>query len=452
MAHRNRVIYQSEALFVSPLSTGYHSTGDTIVASGPGAGLHAGKNVGPMSATLAAGRSKNGFFEMQTGTIIQQLKRVQSANYSFTVNRQDVNQFGQLSRIDSLVVDTPTVTMDFSYLPTDGENERLLNFVTDGITNSLSGHIDPEISNAGQNFFILTVPEGKDAYKGDMTKTGSNTVISLGNGYLSDYSLEASVGSFPTVSCTVEGFNIKTDVTTITGGGPVGYGDSEFSGLLVPAIDPSDGSRICHRTFVLPETVTGVGVSALRPGDITLDLANAGLLSKQTAYDGKSQTPTAGSAHVQSVSLSLPMSRSVLQRLGNTFGFSREIDFPISATLTVNALVSEVKQGNMLDIICGNNENDLVVTMRNPECIECNRGSSPTGIMYTLKGAILESESYSSAIGDNKTVDLTWSVQIGGPTDRKRGLFISGSSPYITPPMWKTGNAVADGYFPGRIR
>ena len=448
MSHRNRVIYQSEALFVSPLSTGYHSTGDTRVATGPGAGLYQGKNVGPMSATSP---SVNGLIEMQTGSIVKQLKRVQSANYSFTVNRQDVNQFGQLSRIDSLVVDTPTVTMDFSYLPTDGENERLLNFVTDGTTNALSGHISPEISNAGQNFFIVTVPEGKDAYLGDMTKTGSNTVISLGNGYLTDYSVDASVGAFPTVSCTIEGFNIKTDVTTITGGGVLQNNDA-FSGLLVPAIDPSDGSKICHRTFVLPQTDTGDGVSALRPGDITLDLANAGLLSKQTAYDGKSQTPSAGSAHVQSVSISIPMSRTVLQRLGNTFGFSREIDFPVSATLTVNALVSELKQGNMLDELCGNRENDLVVTMRNPECIECNRGGSPTGISYTLKGALLESESYSSAIGDNKSVDLTWSVQVGGPTDTKNGVFISGSSAFSTPPFWKTGDGVADGYFPGHTR
>ena len=90
--------------------------------------------------------------------------------------------------------------------------------------------------------------------------------------------------------------------------------------------------------------------------------------------------------------------------------------------------------------------------MRNPECIECNRGSSPTGISYTLKGALLESESYSSAIGDNKSVDLTWSVQVGGPTDTKNGVFISGSSAFSTPPFWKTGDAVADGYFPGHTR
>ena len=68
---RNRVIYQSEGLFVSD----------------------------DASAVLA--------------TKHEQLNRIQSANYSFTINRQDVNQFGDLARIDSLVLDPPTVSLDF---------------------------------------------------------------------------------------------------------------------------------------------------------------------------------------------------------------------------------------------------------------------------------------------------------------------------------------------------
>ena len=54
---RNRVIYQSEALFAS-------------------------KNID------STGRADH-----------MQLRRVQSANYSFNVTRTDLNQFGQLSRI-----------------------------------------------------------------------------------------------------------------------------------------------------------------------------------------------------------------------------------------------------------------------------------------------------------------------------------------------------------------
>ena len=83
---RNRVIYQSEGLFVSDNA----------------------------SSTLA--------------TSHKQLQKIQSANFSYTINRQDINQFGNLTRIDSVIMDAPTVITDFSYYLTDGFNERALGF------------------------------------------------------------------------------------------------------------------------------------------------------------------------------------------------------------------------------------------------------------------------------------------------------------------------------------
>ena len=328
---------------------------------------------------------------------------------------------------------------------TDGENERLLNFAVNGETNSLSGHMDPLVGGKGQNFFILTVPEGQDAVKGDQNDPASNTVISLGNGFISDYSIEAAVGALPTASVTVEGFNIKSN-TSLTGDGTVGQNDGNATGVMTPAIDPNDGSKVCSRWFALPQAETGDGITALRPGDITLDLQNAALFSKQV--DGNTNNLLPGAAHVQSVSISVPMSRSVLQRLGNTFGFSREIDFPVNVTVSVNALVSELKNGDMLDLLCGDDKKDLKITMRNPECVTCERGENPTGMIFEIKGAILESESYSSSIGDNKSVDLTYTAQIGGATDTTKGLFISGSTTHGKfPRYWSTGDMlINDGY------
>jgi hypothetical protein len=69
---RNRVIYQSEALYIS-------------------------KNV---NSTDSGDH--------------RQLTRVQNANYNFSIDRQDVNLFGLLARIDALVLKSPTVSLDFS--------------------------------------------------------------------------------------------------------------------------------------------------------------------------------------------------------------------------------------------------------------------------------------------------------------------------------------------------
>ena len=60
---RNRVIYQSEGLYTS------------ISSASGSAASH------------------------------EQLNRVQSANYSFTINRQDVNQFGNLAAIDQIITE-----------------------------------------------------------------------------------------------------------------------------------------------------------------------------------------------------------------------------------------------------------------------------------------------------------------------------------------------------------
>jgi hypothetical protein len=472
---RNRVIYQSEALFISPDTTGNHiyylppknvknatnldecmvtgsgdggaiATFDACIGTGFSAG---GANVDKRYCTFSCtgtdmvGNSTNGTHpvlhslgmksgikgggldylkvnvgansdDSTFGTAVEQLKRVQSANYSFTINRQDINQFGHLARLDSVVLEAPTVSMDFSYYLTDLENERLMGMVTDSSFQSLSGMMTRSQNEFGNNYFILTVPEGRDAVKGDkLVGDDHKTVISVGNGYVTDYSIEASVGAFPTASVTVEGMNIKSDLT------------SEFN--AIPAIDPTDGSLICDRCFFLPPTESGQGESVLKPGDITIDLQDAGLISRQLSGNtvGYNKPEDNGSAHIQSMTLSTPMGRTSLQRLGSTYAYAKAVDFPVTCTLTVNALVADLKSGNLVDLICGGTY-DLKVRMQNPACQKCDPNQEPDAVVIDFRKAVLDSESFSSAIGDNKTVDLTFSTQIGGPEEDSVGVFMSG--------------------------
>jgi len=462
--HRNRVIYQSEALFTCPDATGYHFTGaagnipnigtvsaglmtpptGTTQAFGGTLGTPAKNNAGQLVGWRCGdpwpewnADGSNATYAKAHGTIIKQLKRVQTANYGFTVNRQDVNQFGNLSRLDAIVVDSPTVNLDFSYYIIDGYNERMLEFVTDGKTNTLSGAMAPELYQAGNNFYILTVPEARDAVLGDINigaqgDENLKTVISLGNGYVTDYSVDISVGSIPTASLTVEGMNIRSD-----------FGET---GNDIPGIDMANGSLKsdawgagrgvcngaagCTGLYSLPAATSGYSgcatsdISALRPGDVVLNLKNAALISKQVSGGGTD--PLVGSAHVQSVSLNLPMGRTTLQRLGSTFGFSKALDLPITATMSVSAMVSDLKEGNLTDLLCSCDSYDLEVTLHDPECSDCNSKDNPVAMRYILKGAKLDSENFSSTIGDNKSVDLTFSTQVGGADDPTYGVYISG--------------------------
>jgi len=369
---RNRVIYQSEALFVNQ-----------------DAGLTGGYN---------------------------QLERVQSANYSYTINRQDINQYGQLGKLDSIILDAPTVSADASYYLTDGFTERALGFfVNTGVLGGgdggfVSGHL---ADGSGRNLIVLTTPEGTDADLPVRQSTGQadNSSIGIGNCYLSDYSVDMSVGAIPTVSVSFDALNINSDAEGID--------------IANPAIHPVDGTSV-GSNVAIPDAITGSGIiAALRPGNITVGISN---FATDTVTDIGGD---ADGAHIQSASLSIPMSRSTLERLGSRSAYARSVDFPVVSTLSVSAILNEVETQNLADIIDDESEQEITLTLKD------DNGS--TGVLYTLKGCSFDSESISSSIGSNKSVDLTFSTSVGGPADTSHGVFMSGSS---TIPLYPADDVV----------
>ena len=384
MANRNRVIYQSEGLYVS-------------------------KNA---ANTTAANH--------------EQLERVQSANYSYTINRQDVNQYGELARLDSLVLDPPTVNVDFSYLLTDSYNERVLGFFVQqsGTADSLVG-IPAQVANAegnfasghmvatsGVNVFIVTSPDGIDLNKDPSEALdASDTIIGIGNCYISDYSVDLSVGALPTASVTMEGANMNSNTSGTNFASPAinqenGNALPAAHGMIVALPNPS------QTPGGAPANSSNAVVNALRPGDITIDFSS---VSGETM----AQLNGAGANHVQSVSLSLPLSRTPIQKLGSKFPFARSVDFPVNVSLSASAILNDTQHNN-LSTALENGAKQINITILD--------SNSHTAIKYHLKEAKLDSESFSSSIGANKSVDLTFSAQVGGPTDSTAGLFMSGAN------------------------
>jgi hypothetical protein len=326
-----------------------------------------------------------------------------------------------LARIDALVLASPTVTLDFTYYPTDGFNEKVLGFYVQNTVagNTVTGNFASGQmgSSNGQNYYIITADEGSDLN----TLTGNKplegkTAIAIGNAFLSNYTFDASVGNLPTVSVTVEGLNIKS--STITG--VSGAGASQVTGNFVnsPTIVPISGTEVGSSGRLMnPEENVGTDViSALRPGDITLTWDE---------YYGKTGSPIsslsgANSINIQSASLQLPLSRTPIERLGSRFAFARVVDFPIVATLNVSAIVNEIESRSLANMLDDNQKRNITLTIKKP-------GGSSTAMQFTLKGTQLQSESFSSSIGANKTVDLVFQTQIGGPTDTNNGIYLSGT-------------------------
>ena len=473
---RNRVIYQSQALFIAPSSTGYHmQTGNNSASRS----IDTYDNINWTGVTgitfpdnAFIGTAAHGL--ILNRTLIEPLHRVQSANFNFTINRQDVNEFGRLARLDSIVMESPTVGLDFNYYLCDGGNERKMGFnlptnisgsaaaqplgranstayawTGDGCISgfsALSGLIE---DTQGNNYFIVTTKEGTDVQGDTVTTTASSfDVISIGNGFISDYTIDASVGAIPTASVTVEAFNIRVD-DKISGALDNGVaGGNNVTGNQIPGVNDTDGQQVANNynfrggtisttgDYVDGNTVADNTIIALRPGDLLLEFLDPdgdGTFS----YDGFTVLSGDGKAHIQSFGVSVPMSRTVLGRLGNTFGYARIIDLPMDISVTVSAIVSELKTNNLFEKLSSTTKTNFRLTMRR---------SAATGtpgadaLIIDVKGARLEGESYSSSIGDNETVDITFSTQIGGSSDTANGIFMQGSYPrWTTMPYWPLG-------------
>ena len=431
---RNRIIYQSQALFIGPNSTGYHlqkapagtSDANTATWSGVTGLTHAGAEADAITRSL-----------------VLPLERIQSANFNFSINRIDVNEFGKLARLDSIVTEAPTVGLDFNYYLTDGGNERKLGFniPTTGAArasassfydaddlamsgySALSGQID---DTQGNNYYILLTKEGEDV-DGDTKSSSADDfdVVAIGNGFITDYSVEAAVGSLPTASVTVEAFNIKVDNTM---SGATNYlpavgleSGIQYTGQAAPTYNYTIQGNEAQGTTTL-DTEGSSTIKALRPGDLVLTISGS------ENYQGLTTLSGDGKAHIQSFTISTPMSRTVLQRLGNTFGYARVIDLPLNMEVSISAIMSELKKSNIFHTLCNTITHNFTLDLYGCDSATGTRSSNKS-LRFEVKGARLESETFSSAIGDNQTVDITFSCQIGGANDQNNGLFMEGTYP-----------------------
>jgi hypothetical protein len=399
---RNRVIYQSEALFTKEPS-GHH--------------------------TLAPK---------------DQLLRVQDISHGVELNRTDVNEFGQLSAIERKIIEPPTVSLDFSYYSHGGRNEKLLGFTMTTDRSSDPANLKQAISGfmtgtVDEKNYYIAVSEAGDDLSAEAAGTQEG-VIGIGNGSVTSYSLEAAVGDIPSSSISVEASNI-----IFQGSG---------TNVKNPCVNNKDGS------FKFPQGAAGVNavgnlnnfpmasdtgtksgdfdVACVRPGDITINFNDAGNPQPADAASPSGEASQMGgayiegnkSAHIQNFTLDVPLARTPLSRIGSVYPYAREMDTPITITLSVSALMADIADGTLNDLLCNNDLlRNVRITLREPCADDANSGSTDEIVQeYLLKGCQLDSQNFAASIGDNKTVDLVFSCQQSGANGTGNGLYMWGTS------------------------
>lgn len=394
MATRNRLIFQSENVFIGPTpATGAHFS----LPAGTGT------TYGSYAIQVTSGSNT-----------IKQLDRIQSCNYSLQIPRTDVNQFGELAAIDRVIVQSPTVSLDMSYVLANFANEKNMGLTVTptGQTQQISciSGILTKVSD-DKNIFVLDSLEGQDVNGNSSINVDGTNVYGFGNMFLSSYTSQGSVGNLPTVDVRFEGLNmiIQTGI----------------QGNTIPAVFPSDGSRVSGWYYALNNASSNadpgsgdLNISALRHGDMTLTIFQSGT-NLEYAEFGATPSPVSGA--VQGYRFSYDLRREDLQKLGTRFSYSKEIQYPLSVSCSVNGLVRELNTGDLSAFICSDNTYDVELAIKRPGC-DANR---PVVAKYRLLGAKLDGQNYSLGIGSNKTFTLDFSRQIGSPSQNV-GLFLSG--------------------------
>tara|TARA_R110000824_G_scaffold27105_4_gene92481 strand:+ start:2547 stop:3761 length:1215 start_codon:yes stop_codon:yes gene_type:complete len=399
MATRSEVIYQSIALFSSNV------TGDSTE--------------GVPSGSVTA------------------LQRVTDIDWGGEVTRQDINCMGKLAATSREIIEEPTVNLSFSYYLANGFNENAMGLAvrdyghsTD--VNIISGVLADAFGSSEKNYYVLTVNQGEDASNVSTDPiTTDNTgygVIGIGNAFMSDYTVNLAVGDIPNASVTFDAANL----TFSTLGG---YTDNlYYTGFQNPAIKRAESTDLSDLQFSgvvnLPKFISApaasgvhgdpLSVAALRPGDVVVNFAAAPMPAGGAILPGNTLADTKQSAHVQSVSIGVPLSRTPLTRLGNPFAFARKIDVPINTTITVAANIGDITTGSLVNLLCSDDLGRDISIILGQKCGEANN------MRYDIKGAQLDSQSMSINIGDSETVDLTFTAQIGGYNDVDDGVFVSG--------------------------
>lgn len=389
MASRTRMIYQTDIVYCGP-SGNAAATGSHF--------------------SLAQYNTIQSLTGFSGANLVAELYRIQKADYGWNKALENVNQFGELGAIDRIALRQPTVNLSLSWLLANLVNESLIGFDVNSVGDTqqvtcisgiLAGVTSPK------NFFIKVVAEGNDA----ISSNTAYNVIAIGNGFIDSYTAQGAVGGFPTADLTIAALNIQGD----------SIGVSTTTGAIIPAVNLSNGATIPGWFYNLPtglSTTRGVpisatntlGLSALRPGDISVTLGLA-------PGDCTIVDPT--DIKIQSFNFSFNLNQEDLLKLGSKFAYAKVPRFPVDATLTVSALAGDITTGNLTNILNNNGNFNPTVIMNLP-------GTSTPVAAFSLKGAKLESEEVTSSIGSNKQVNLRFSTQISGPQATAQGVFLSG--------------------------
>jgi len=336
-----------------------------------------------------------------TGSI---MSVVQGSSFSVGLDHITSNQLGSRYYSVNSLNRQPDIALSISYIPSyPFFNEGLVNLAD--VNTSATGQIVSMAAlsgfeSASRNFYIFTRPEeGYNALSGfsvtDNLNFSGYQCASVGNCFLTNYSLSYSVGQLPVVQTQFIGSNMQYENIT---GTTVGS----------PAINLASGNT----NQVGELTLSGIQEFASSPL-ITNPTRTGSSVTLQNLQVGGQAL---GEGHIlQSVQLDLDIQRHAAYGIGSDYVYGRKMLLPAVGSLSVSSLVSGFESGFVSGVVNSESGYNLDLTL----------GASGKSLTYKIQDAKLQSYDYSMDVNGLMLMNASFAFEV---SPNPGGLQISGNS------------------------
>ena len=288
----------------------------------------------------------------------QIIPNVQTVSTAFQVQRVDTLRLGRFAPMPRRQSNQdPVVNFTMEFIPTGSDVTRVLGLMGTGSA------LDGLFTGASR---ICDAKVQVRELVGAGTSVGT---FNLRSGVLTNYGFQAAVGQTPRATCSFEFLDIGMDATTA---------------IVPPSVDNS-----------LP---------VMRPQDIDLVLPT-GLFG-------------IGSVYAQAFSITLPLARTNVTKIGSRKAILRDVAAPVFATFQIQAVIETLASTNgtsgnssqMFSLTCGKSFDDNIsVVIKQPSCT----GESSTILnTYTLRKPYLDNISFSNSVGGFTSVDMQFTIPV----------------------------------------
>ncbi len=329
---------------------------------------------------------------------IQQLSRVQGLSYDLQYPLQD--QVYLDAGVESYYPTPTSVNATLNWLHTDARNEYFLGLVkVDTNGQAILGLQDEK------NLYVAYQDEaGFDAI--GTTASKPRTVLGLAQGLLTTYELAGAVGGL------IEGRATLNYLTAVIYTGA--------SGLAAPSVSYQDGNQRTGR-FVLPVAQSQYSTDPLATGQDVAAIGAQDLIMMFPQNTPFGVVFTGNEAcYLQSMQLALSIDRLENKPLGYVYPPNRPIVYPIRVDLTTEAIVARYQADNLSRLTCTLTGQSVNIVVKQP----C---SNLTMFGFYFNDMQIESQSFSSNIGNTDRVSTKWRGYLKSPSD----TFISPFYNYI---------------------